>query len=130
MNSRISEKDFIDMLVNRFPEIKEEVLDEDYEGLLTLQVGCFKRFTQEAIDNNDFQRVSASFEFVNEIGDKVIQKVENALYIFYLGHLTISKGSKVEKMLPDKLKKAYQDIHKHNSSLSQNSKLNKFLEDL
>ena len=130
MSSNISEKGFIDMLVKRFPEIKEEVLDEDYEGLLTLQVGCFKRFTQEAINNNDFQRVSASFEFVNELIDQVTAKVENALYISYLGHLTISKGSKVEKMLPGKLKEAYGDIHKHNSSKSQNSKLNKFLKDL
>ncbi|MGN8072816.1 hypothetical protein [Mucilaginibacter sp. SG564] len=130
MSDKISEKEFVNLLVNKFPEISEEVLDEDYEGLLTLQVSCFKRFTQESINNNDLQRVSLSFDFVNQMIDKVVQKVENALYISYLGHLIIPKGSNVEKMLPHKLKKAYEDIHKYNSSQSQNSKLNKFLEDL
>lgn len=121
---------FIDELVDAFPEIREEVLDEDYVGLITLQIGCFRRFTQKAIDAKDLDIVRKCFQFVDVNIGVVENKIENALYISYLAHLNIVKNSKVEKLLPNKLKNALIDINTYNNSSTKNNELNNFLKDL
>lgn len=130
MNNLKDADEFIMDLVNVFPRIREEVLDEDYEGLLTLQIGCFRKFTQEAIDEGEWNLVSQCFSFVNENIGKVEHKVENALYLSYLGKLNIGKGSRVEKLLPPDLKRAYDEIGSYHSTHPKGDKLNDFLKDL
>jgi hypothetical protein len=130
MNNLKNEQAFIKELISAFPEIKNEILDEDYAGLISLQIGCFKRFTQKAIDNNDLDVVKKSFQFVEANIGTVEHKIENALYISYLGKLNIVKNSKVEKLLPDSLKRALFELNAYNTSGSKNEKLNKFLNDL
>lgn len=120
---------FINELVGAFPEIEEEVTDEDYKGLIGLQIGCLTRFTQKAIDNNDLDMVTKSLNFVEDNIGKVEHKIENSLYISYLGKLNIIKGSKAEKLLSGNLKKVYAGFNNYAAS-SQNEKLNNFLKSL
>jgi hypothetical protein len=121
---------FINELVSAFPEIKDEVLDEDYLGLISLQIGCFKRFTQKAIDIDDLVTVKKCFEFVNRKFETVEFEIENALLISYLGKLNITKNSEVEKLLSTKLKGAIERLTFYYESNPKNEKRDKFLNDL
>jgi len=104
INQPKSNESFIMDLTTVFPDIREEVLDEDYLGLVSLQIGCFRRFTQRAIDRNDLITVKKCFDFADENMDIVEFAVENSLVISYLGKLNILENSTVEKMLSTKFK--------------------------
>ena len=87
MNSLKSNEEFIQDLVDLFPEIKDEIQDKDYTSLATLQIGCFRHFTQEAINSNNLETVIKCYNFVDRNIGKVGHKIESALYISYLGKL-------------------------------------------
>ena len=117
-------------MITIFPEIRDEVLDECYQGLLTLQIGCFKRFTQRAIDRNDLITIKKCFDFVDEDFEAVEFKVENSLAISYLGKLNIVKDSKIEMLLSPKLKDIRTTLASYYESILKDEKFAKFLKDL
>lgn len=125
-----NEANFLEHLVKTFPQISEDVLDEDYEGLLPLQVGFFTRFTQRAIDANDIKLVKRCFEFVDAEIQSANSKVENVLYVTFLGKLFIPEGSSIEKLLPDYLKAAYDDLKAYHAAASKDQKLNDFFKSI
>lgn len=98
---------FIEVLICTFPEIKDEVLDEDWVDITSLQIACFTRFTQKAIDANDNDIVLRCFQFVDSNIDNVIFKVENSLTISWLGKLNFDKNKKAYGFLPPQLKELY-----------------------
>lgn len=130
MNSLKNEEIFIKDLINQFPQIEEEILDEDYSGLLTLQIGCFRRFTQDAIDRNDIDTVKRCFDFVESNVNKVEQKIENSLFITYLGKLNFKGHIQLEKLLSKQLKNVVRELNTYNLSNSKNENLNKFMDNL
>ena len=130
MNNLKNEEEFLKELIRNFPEIRDEIMDEDYFGLITLQIGCFKRFTQSAIDKKELEIVKKCFLFVDVNIEIVEYAVKNALYISYLGHLNIPKNSKTEKLLTKNLKNILAELNEYNKSASKNEKLNKFINDL
>lgn len=97
---------FINDLILAFPEIEEEVLDEDNLNSITLQMIGFKAFTQKAIDSNDVETIKRCFEFVSSNWNSIEFKVENSLMITYLAKLKIVKGSNAERLLPAVLETA------------------------
>ncbi|MGZ3814024.1 MAG: DUF7674 family protein [Mucilaginibacter sp.] len=127
MNIKKDENAFLNDLIQEFPTIKEEVMDEDYLGLISLQLGCFRRFTQKAIDTDNLDLIKKCFLFVDENFDIVSAEIKSSLYISYLAKLNFSPKSKVEGLLPLKLKKAIKDVNEYYASTSENEKLNKFL---
>ncbi|MGZ3766237.1 MAG: DUF7674 family protein [Mucilaginibacter sp.] len=127
MNIKKDENAFLNDLIQEFPIIKEEVIDEDYLGLMSLPIGCFRRFTQKAIDTNNLDLVKKCFLFVEENFDIVNAEIKSSLYISYLAKLNFSQKSKAEDLLPLKLKKAIKDVNEYYASTSENEKLNKFL---
>lgn len=94
---------FLNELIDAFPEVRDEVLDEDYEDLIALQVGCLTKFTQAAIKIEDWKTVARCIKFVNENFDNVEFSIENSLAISYLGKLEFPQDSMAEKLLPKKL---------------------------
>ncbi|BAU52314.1 DUF7674 family protein [Mucilaginibacter gotjawali] len=125
-----NQKIFISELVDTFPQIKSEVFDEDYKKFISLQIGCFRHFTQNAIDAGDLETVKKCFEFVDINFNAVVFRIENSLMISYLGKLEIARDSEVEKLLPVKLKKAKEELAAYYESLSKDETLNKFLADI
>ncbi|MDR3694589.1 hypothetical protein [Mucilaginibacter sp.] len=123
-------KTFINELVDTFPQIKSEVFDEDYKKFISLQIGCFRHFTQNAIDTGDLKTVKKCFEFVDKNFETVVFEIENSLMISYLGKLNIAKGSQVDKLLPLKLKNAKEVLTSYYESPSKNERANKFLDDI
>jgi hypothetical protein len=124
------QKTFINELVTVFPEINSEVYDEDYLGLISLQIGCFRRFTQKAIDNNDLDTVKKCFDFVDANLETAVFGVENSLMISYLGKLNIIECSAVDRLLSSKMKSAREQLTSYYESLSKDEKVNKFFDDL
>jgi hypothetical protein len=129
MNSLKSDEVFIQDLVNFFPELKDEIQDEDYTGIVTLQIGCLMRFTQDAINSNNLDCVIRCYSFVESNINEVEYKIENALYISYLGKLDFQINRNAEKLLPEKLKIALEELKAYDTSKSKNESLNKFLDD-
>jgi hypothetical protein len=129
MNKEKDDKSFVNDLIKEFPEIRQDVLDEDYIGLISLQIGVFRKFTQDAINKNNLDLVTKCFQFIEKNFDVVNSDIRNSLYISYLGKLEIA-NNKIKKMLPAKLKSAKEEIDIYYKSTSENDKLNKFLKDL
>jgi hypothetical protein len=130
MSNTHDDNSFVTKLIEEFPELKDEVLDEDYAGLISLQIGCFRRFTQQAIDLNNLDLVKKCFLFVEAIYDIVNPEVRNLLYISYIGKLKMPIGGAVEKILPERFKQIISELNTYHTSIPKNEKLNKFLEDL
>jgi hypothetical protein len=125
--------EFIEALVTKFPEIKDEVLDEFYDDLLPLQVNYFTRYTQKAIDANDRPTTLKCFHFADNCIDTVEYSVENSLAIRWAAELKFDNRDDLYALLPGKLKlirqglsKAYEEIRKkkqpHKVKKSKNKK--------
>ena len=108
---------FINDLINTFPEIKEEVLDEDYEGLITLQIGCFMRFINNAINANDLVLFKKCMDFIAQNINIVDKRIENSLVISCLGKLKIPKGSQIEGLIPKELESLIDTLEAYYDSM-------------
>jgi hypothetical protein len=121
---------FITDLINTFPEIKEDILDEDYINLIGLQIACFAWFTQKAININNIALIIKCFQFVDDNIDIVEFDVENSLTVSWLGKLNFDNNKNAYQLLSSKLKGFYSALQKHYTKPSRNEKLNKFLKGL
>lgn len=124
----MTSKEFIKIMVNVFPEIKEGVLDEDNEGLITLQIGDFRRFAQKSIDENNPDRIKECFQFIDDAIEHVDSRVENAIYLSFLAKLDFAKNPRAKKLLSKKMLMAKNDLDKYDTSSEINDNLNKFLD--
>lgn len=129
MNNLKDYQTFIDELINKFPEIENEILDDDYAGIISLQIGCFMRFTQNAIETNNYKIVKKCFNFVDSNIGVVEHKIENSLIISYIDKLDV-KNANIEKLLTQKLRKILIELNNYNTSSSKNIKLQNFLDSL
>lgn len=129
MNKK-GKKKFIEELINTFPKIKEEVLDEDWAGLTSLQIECFTEFTQYAIDHDEKNTVLKCFQFVADSLECVEFSIENSLVISWLGKLNFKKNNSYYDLLSPNLKEIYTKLENHYSNPSKNEKLNSFLKNM
>ena len=110
MGKKINEKAFIKKLIVAFPILKDDVLDEDYLGLFSLQMGCFTRFTQQAINSGDWALVKKCFFFIDEIFDEANEYILNSIHVTYLGKLEIKQDLFLKEIMSDRLIQALNDI--------------------
>lgn len=118
---------FVTQLITEFPEIKEDILDEE---LTSLQIMSFRAFTQKAIDVNDLELIKRCFAFVDRVLDIVDFQINNSLYISYLSKLRFKGESQALKLLPIKLSKAIAELNQASAIGSKNDKLNNFIKNL
>jgi len=129
----ITHKKFIKILIETFPQIREDVLDED--DIITLQVGCFTRYVISAIKEGRFNEVKKSYDFLNSIEKLNLHpEIKNSLYISCIGHINFkdygNNGKIAKKMLPSELLKVWNDLQNHYSKLKNDPTIIKFLNDL
>jgi hypothetical protein len=92
MNSVITPSDssrekFIQLLVERFPSLKSEVLDESRSDLIYSQVSCLTDYANNCLQNGlvgEFEKAIALF--YQTVG-KVDSTTEDALFLNFLGDL-------------------------------------------
>lgn len=120
---------FINELIDLFPSLEEELSDEDYRASIIFQMGCFKRFIQEVIAKNDGDKFDAMVGFLTKNLPLVDKRIQNAIYLSFLGKLNFSENPNFKKRLGQDLGKAYTDIEKYNNSAASDKAenfLNKF----
>ena len=83
----MNKKDFLNKLIQCFPDIKEEILDDDYNGLFSLQVGVFRDITQKAIDTHDLENVEKYTQFILDNFDDFDDDVNNSIVLSYIQKL-------------------------------------------
>ncbi|WP_336829254.1 DUF7674 family protein [Sphingobacterium multivorum] len=117
---------FVNELIELFPNLKEGLLDEDYRASITFQMGSFKRFMQEAIAKNDLYKFDIMVGFLTKNLPLVDKRVQNAIYLSFLGKLDFSENPHLKKRLEQHLGEAYTAIDNYNNSLV-NDKVKNFL---
>ncbi|WCT10771.1 DUF7674 family protein [Mucilaginibacter jinjuensis] len=118
---------FVFQLITEFPELKEDILDEE---LTSLQIMSFRAFTQKAIDVNDLELVKRCLTFVDGVLDAVDPEINNSLYLSYLGKLNFKNNSHALNLLPVKLSKAISELNKAYAESSKNDQANNFIKNL
>lgn len=124
METSITYTMYLQQLAEQFPEIEEELLDEDYEGLITLQTGVFKRFIQKAILDNDEPVLKRSFKYLNDNFELFDDKVQNSIVVSLLEHLELN--STANNLLPVKIRSIINQLSNYNNSADKNKKLMNF----
>jgi hypothetical protein len=76
--SLLGHKEFTPALIQAFPGLREEVGDEVYCGLLHLEMACFTRYTQAAIDAGDYERLGKCYEFADRFFRSADDDLKNA----------------------------------------------------
>ena len=80
---------FLTSLVAHFPSLASEVLDEDYEGLIHLQVGCLARYANACLATARLDELARVIRFFEATVERVDSRTENALYVSFLEHLDV-----------------------------------------
>ena len=83
----MNKKDFLNKLIQCFPDMKEEILDDDYNELFSLQVGVFRDITQKAIDTHDLENVEKYTQFILDNFDNFDDDVNNSIVLSYIQKL-------------------------------------------
>jgi hypothetical protein len=111
----------VDRIEREFPEIRDELRDEDWDGLIHLQVSVFGRRLQAAIDDRDhmtFQRACTLFLELFENGDP---SLVNALNVSFLEHLDFYDGKRKRQWayleMPPKMRSAFDAMVEYNRRL-------------
>ncbi len=108
----ISQEEFLRHLIEQFPDIKSEVEDEDYQGLIYLQIGCLTRYTNTCVVAGRIDEVRRILDFFHQTVDRVDSTTENALYVSFLEHLELDANTKNAQEAKKLLKPKYLDIYK------------------
>lgn len=111
-------------LNREFPELREELADETWAGLLHLEVACFARLTQQAIDNGDQQVLKRCFSLADDVFRMADAEVKNAMYVSYLEHLTFEDSRKNQrqwafKLMPPALQAGFKEINDYMAELAK-----------
>jgi hypothetical protein len=93
----LTRDELLNFMAEQFPEIEEELFDEDYVGLIHLQMGVLTRYTNNSIEKARFDEVQRIFDFFSIVIDKVDLTIENAFYVSFLEHLNMDGKSEKEK---------------------------------
>ncbi len=108
-----SGKEFIEALVQTFPPLYEEI--EEWEGLLYVQMGAFARFTQQAIDQGDFNTLDQCFALAHRMFSDADPELKNAFYVSYLENLNLEtrNGQLAHKHMSPLLQAGYKEINEY-----------------
>lgn len=126
----MNDETFILQLTGEVPEAKENVLDGDNLGLISLQIMAFRSFTQEAINNNDLEVVGRCFAFVDRVFELISDEANNSLCLSYLAKLDLKKDGRIIGLLSARLSKVIAEINQAHSVESRNDKFKNFIKSL
>lgn len=114
VKSQLSTSEFIQLMAEQFPAIKDDVLDEDYDGLITLQVRFLANYANKCISTGRLDEVRRVLNFFEAVLPKVDIKVDNALHVSFLEHLDLDKDTdharEATKLLSRELLSTYREL--------------------
>ena len=95
VNPEISHAEFIKSAAEQFPAIAAEIFDEDYEGLIHLQVACLTRYANGCLDKNNLTEFERILRFVDYVLPKVDSRLDNALHVSFVEDLGLDEDTPV-----------------------------------
>lgn len=105
---------FLTSLVTQFPSLASEVFDEDYEGLIHLQVSCLTRYANACFATARLDELARVIRFFESTVERVDSSTENALYVSFLEHLELEgeteKARKAPQLLPPHYRQIWQTL--------------------
>jgi hypothetical protein len=107
---RISREEFLQLLTEQFPAITPELQDEDYQGLIHLQVACLTRYANHCLAIRRLDEFRRVIDFFHQTIEKVDATTENALYVSFLEHLEMDGDNQIAKEAQRLLKPEYLKI--------------------
>jgi len=122
----VTHAELISGLNERFPELRDDLCEESWTGLLHLEVACLARLTQKAISDGDRDLLKRCFDFAHMAFRDGDNEVKNAMYVSYLEHLTFSDAKKTRRrrswafaLMSPALQQGYRDIMQYLDDLSK-----------
>ncbi len=107
---RLTQGEFLAGLIEQFPSLAADLLDEDYSFSIHLQVGCWATYTNACIAAGQIDQVRRALNYFQQIIGQVDPATENALYVSFLEHLTLEGRYLNTKKARSMLSPAYQHI--------------------
>ena len=116
----IGREEFLERVLERFPELRSEIEDGVWCGLLHPEMGVFSRYTQRAINHADWDRVEACFHLADELLTRASPQLENALYVSFVENLDFAatNGAQAFARLPPGLRRVWQELDEHLARLA------------
>jgi len=87
MPSAFPREQFIQLLLERFPSLKAEVLDESRSDLIYLQVSCLTDYANSCLRDGLICEFEKAIAFFYQTVGKVDITAEDALFLNFLGDL-------------------------------------------
>ncbi len=118
---KVDEPEFRRLLLKHFPEVKEEI--EDDEGLVHLEMGSLERLANVSINIGDFENLKKIYEFVGDLGrhqKEVDPPIINAVNVYFLEGLNFENnryGQSAKALLPPVLLSMWQAQMEHNRKI-------------
>ena len=113
----IDDAGFIRELCERFPAIQDEIDPDLDDVLLCVEMGTFRRFTEEAINAGDRDLVIRCYQFADRLLAVGDDAVRNAVAVAYLEHLEFPAGTEWAKDLLTTRLRAKFTQHPHEHSI-------------
>lgn len=112
-----SHADFARDVLIEFPELRGDV--DDYDGLLTLELGAFAQFTQRAKGRGDWDTYKRCIAFIDRLLAGADSELDNAIHVAYLEHLDFNgpRGPTAWGILSPTLQAAWKRITIDNERL-------------
>ncbi len=102
------------ILLKQFPEIAEDLTDDDLAGLGYMQVACFMRYTQRQIDEGRKPELQRCFDTARRFMLEGDDELQNAMGVAYLEHLNLKDGKRPRRwalaVMPEPLRSEYSAI--------------------
>ena len=113
----MDETTFCNLVLGEFPDLREDFAE--WNGLIHLQVGESRRFTQSAIETRSFEVVSKCFALAVAALCEGEGSLRNAIYVSYLEHLDLGSdsGKMAIQLMPLALKKGREDVLDYDEKL-------------
>ena len=107
---RMPQAEFLTGLIEQFPGLEADLLDEDYSFSIHLQVGCWATYANHCVAAGQLEEVRKALNYFQQTVGRVDPATENALYVSFLEHLEFEGGTLNAKKARSMLSPVYQHI--------------------
>jgi len=121
LQSKVDEPEFRKLLLEHFPELSEEI--EDDEGLVHLQMGRLEGLANRCIKAGDLPYLKKIYEFIDDLArhqSEVHSDVINAMHVSFLEGLNFENkvhGETAKSMLTPAMQKMWDSQMEHNQKM-------------
>lgn len=107
---RLTQAAFLTGLLEQFPSLEADLLDEDYSFSIHLQAGCWATHVNNCVTTGQLEEVQRAITYFQQTIERVDPATENALSVSFLEHLEFDGSTLNAKKARAMLSPAYQHL--------------------